>query len=55
MKMFFDTIEERELAVANNIVNTSDFFFASGKVSVDWIKVKSGFEIQLLYLIFSSP
>jgi len=53
MKMYFDSPIERDLAQEHNILASSDFFFADGKLSVEWITVKSGFEIQILFLIFS--
>jgi hypothetical protein len=55
MEMFFDTATEKAMSEITNITTTTDYFFESGKSSVEWIMVKSGFEIQLLHLIFSSP
>jgi hypothetical protein len=55
MEMYFDTLSEKKMSKMDNIATTTDYFFGSGKSTVEWIMVKSGLEIQLLHLIFCSP
>ncbi len=54
MEMYFDTSAEKAIAQKDNLTTVGDFFFNQGKTSVEWIMVKSGFEIQLLHLLFCS-
>ncbi len=55
MNMYFDSQFEKDQASGHEVVTTNDYFFSSGKVSFEWISVKSECEVNLLYLLFSAP
>ncbi len=54
MKLYFDSYAEKALANAYEIDSIADFFYCSGKISVEWIIVKSKCEVEFLNLLFSS-
>ena len=53
--MYYDTVSEKKMSQMNDISTVKDYFYGSGKPTVEWIMVKSGFEIILLRLIFCTP